>query len=58
MGRTGFIHFHFHFAIHHQKKSKQQLSWGWNLDTGADAETMAEYCLLTCSSWLAQPAFL
>ena len=29
-----------------------------NLEAGADAEAMEGSCLLDCSSWLAQPAFL
>ena len=29
-----------------------------DLDTGADAEAMEGCCLLACSSWFAQPAFL
>lgn len=29
-----------------------------NLETAANAEAMEECCLLACSSWLAQPAFL
>ena len=28
------------------------------LETGADAEATEGCCLLACSSWLAQPAFL
>jgi hypothetical protein len=31
---------------------------GSNLDVGADAEAMEGCCLLACSSWLTQPAFL
>jgi len=31
---------------------------GKNLEAGTDAETREECCLLACSSWLAQPAFL
>jgi hypothetical protein len=29
-----------------------------NLEAGADAETKEGYCLLACSPWHAQPAFL
>ena len=29
-----------------------------NLEAGADAEVMEGCCLLACSSWLTQPAFL
>jgi hypothetical protein len=29
-----------------------------NLEAGADAEAMEGCCLLACSSWFAQPAFL
>jgi hypothetical protein len=31
---------------------------GRNLEAGADTEDMAGCCLLACSLWLAQPAFL
>jgi hypothetical protein len=33
-------------------------SWGRNQEAGANAEIMEGCCLLACSSWLAQPAFL
>ena len=29
---------------------------GRNLETGAEADAIEEYCLLTCPPWLAQPA--
>jgi hypothetical protein len=38
--------------------SGKELKQGRNLKAGADAETMDGYCLLACSSWLAQPSFL
>ena len=36
-------------AVHYQ---------GQDLGAGAEAEAMEGYCLLACSSWFAQPAFL
>ena len=36
----------------------QELKQGRNLEVGADAEAMEECCLLTCSLWLTQSAFL
>jgi hypothetical protein len=36
----------------------QELKQGRNLEAGADAEAMEECCLLDCSLWFAQPAFL
>jgi uncharacterized protein YgbK (DUF1537 family) len=33
-------------------------NWGKSQEAGADAEAMKECCLLACSLWLAQPAFL
>jgi hypothetical protein len=50
--------FHFHIAVHHQRKSRQELTWGRNLEAGADAEAMEGCCLLDCFPWLAQHAFL
>ena len=44
--------------VHHQKKPGQQLKQGRNLEARADAEAMEGRCLLVCSPWLAQPAFL
>jgi hypothetical protein len=49
---------HDQIAVHHQRKSEQELKQGWNPETGADAAAMVGCCLLACSSWLAQPAFL
>ena len=31
---------------------------GWNLEAGTEAEPMEEPCLLNCSLWCTQPAFL
>jgi hypothetical protein len=48
----------FHNTVHHQKKPEQDLKQGRNLRAGPDTEAMEECCLLACSSWLAQSAFL
>lgn len=41
---------HFHITVHqtNQRKWGQELKQGRNLETGADAETMEECCLLAC----------
>jgi len=39
-------------------KSGQELKRGRNLEAGADAEALEEWCLLAISMWLTQPAFL
>ena len=49
---------YFQVTIYHQRKSGQELKQDWNLEAGAYAEAMEGHCLLACSSWLAQPAFL
>ena len=58
-----YLAINFHSTVHHQRKSGQEPKQGRNLEAGAEAEAMeAEamdgYCLLVCSPWLAQPAFL
>jgi hypothetical protein len=40
------------------REAKAGTQTGRSLVTGAEAETTEECCLLTCSCWLAQPAFL
>lgn len=35
-----------------------QESWDSNLEVGTEAEATEYRCLLSCSSWLSQPAFL
>ena len=45
-------------AASFQRMLGQEITQGSNLEAGADAETMEGCCLLTYSSWLAQPAFL
>ena len=47
---------HFQIIVHHWRKPGLELKQGWNLEAGADAETMEE--LLSCFPWLAYPAFL
>ena len=51
LGKKGFIGFHL-------RESGQEFKQGWNLEAGADAEAVEICCLLNCSPWLAQPAFL
>jgi hypothetical protein len=56
-GKKGFIGFFFStITVHYLRKSGQEPNR--NLETGADAEAMEKCCLLACSTWLAQPAFL
>jgi hypothetical protein len=57
-GPQGLFSSHFHITVHDQRKSGQELTQGRDLEAGADAEAMEGCCLLACSSWLAQPAFL
>ena len=49
---------YFQIVVPHLRKPGQELKQSCNLEAGADAEVMEECCLLACSSWLAQPAFL
>ena len=46
----GLFVLHFRVIVHHWRKSGQELKQGWNLEAGADAETMEECCLLACLS--------
>jgi len=51
----GLFSLHFHMAVHHQRKSRQELTQGRNLEAEADAEAMEEWCMadflpLTCSA--------
>lgn len=39
-------------------EDKNSLTQGRNLEAGAEAEAMEECCLLACSPWSAQPAFI
>lgn len=55
LGRKGLIWL---TVPHHERKSGQELKQGKNQAAGIDAEAVEECCLLACSSWLAQPAFL
>lgn len=49
----------FHSYFHHQKQQRQGLKQGKNLEEEeADGEAMEGSCLLACSFWLAQIAFL
>ena len=50
--------FCFCIIVHNQGKSGQELKQGRNLEAGADAEAMDGCCLLACSPWFAQSAFL
>jgi hypothetical protein len=59
MERKGFIWLTLPYhTLHYQRKLGPELKQCRNLEAGAAAEAMEGYCLLACSSWLAQPAFL
>jgi hypothetical protein len=45
-------------TVYLQRKPGQELKHVRIPEVGADAEAMEGCCLLACSSWLAQPAFL
>lgn len=47
-GGKGLFDLHFHTTVHQQRKSGQGLKQGWNLEAGADAETVEWYAY-----WLA-----
>jgi hypothetical protein len=44
----GLFSLHFHNSVQYGRKSGQELKQGRNLEAGADAEAMKEYCLLAC----------
>ena len=46
----------FHIIVHNQMQSGQELKQGRHVAAGAAAEAVEGSCLLTRSSWLAQPA--
>ena len=48
----------FQIIVHHWRMSAQELTQGWNLETGADAESIEGCCLQACSPWLVRPVFL
>ena len=53
--------FHFTFSgdnLSLKKNSRQEIEQVHYLKAGAEAEAVEECCLLNCSSWLPQPAFL
>lgn len=54
----GFILLIFHISVHCQKESEQELKQGGNLEAGAKAEAVEEWCLLACFPLIVQPAFL
>jgi len=56
--KRAFFGLHFLRTIHQGRKSGPKLKQGRILEAGADAEAMKGCCLLACSPWLAQPAFL
>ena len=56
--RNGFCGLHFHSAVSHQRKSRQELKQGRNLEAEAHAEAMKGCCLLACFLWLTQLAIL
>lgn len=49
---------HLHITVHKRKKSGQEVKQSRNPEAGARAEAMEGCCLLVCSPWLVQPAFL
>jgi len=58
IGKKGFISLTILYNSSSLKEVRQELKLGRNLLPSSDAETMEEYCLIPCSFWLAQPAFL
>ena len=58
LGKEVYFSSHFQGIVHSRVKSRQELTQGRNLEAGTDAEAMEGCCLLACSPWLAQPAFL
>ena len=55
LGKTTFIPL---FIVWYNSESRNSHKAGRNVETGAAADATEECCLLTCSSWLPQPAFL
>jgi hypothetical protein len=53
LGRKGFIQ----LTLPHCCSSPKELTQGWNLEAGSDAEAMEGCSLLACFPWLAQLAF-
>jgi hypothetical protein len=49
---------HFQISVHYRRKSEQEPKLERDLEEGADTEAMEKCCLLACSTWLDQPAFL
>jgi hypothetical protein len=54
----GLFGLHFSITVYHPKHIEQELKQGRNLEAGAEAASMGDCCLLPCSSWLYQSAFL
>jgi hypothetical protein len=57
-GGKGLFGLCFGITVHCQRKSGQALKQARNLEAGADAEAIEGCCLLACSPWLAQSAFI
>ena len=57
-GGKGLLTYSSTSIVHHGRKSRQELKQGRNLEAGVDAEAMEGCCLVACSSWLSQSAFL
>ena len=57
-GGKGLLGLYIHSTVHHQRKPGQEFKQDRNLEGEADAEVMEGRCLLTCFTWLTQPAFL
>ena len=54
--RKGSFHLHFHILVHHQEQVRQELKQGRNLEAGTGAEAQKKWCLVACSSLLAESA--
>jgi hypothetical protein len=53
-GGKGLFSLCFHITVHHQRKAKQELEQGRNLEAGVDTEAMegllAGFLLMACSA--------
>lgn len=55
-GGKGLFVLLFHIIVYHQRLSGQELKLSRNLDAGSDTEGVEGCYLLSCFTWLAQPA--
>jgi hypothetical protein len=49
---------HVYITVDYQRQSGQKLKKYRDLQADTDAEAIEKHCLLSCSSWLSQSAFL